>query len=190
MGSNVSDRGFMCPVCGFFGLSRPAVNAGGVGCLEPCVCCGFEEGFDNLALVPGWTHESWREKWKSEGMKWWSPSFPPPSNWDPHNQLEYVESGGTDPQLKHEMGFICLVCGFRGLLSGPAVDPNDLRIGVGETCRCCGFQFRYYDRIKGWTYREWRNKWIVDGMQWWSEYWPPPAEWDPTEQLKRMNADA
>jgi len=74
----------ICPVCGYDELDEPAYK-GMRASLEICPCCGFQFGFDDQALHI--THEQWRQKWVTNGMKWRSSGIKPPANWNPQKQL-------------------------------------------------------------------------------------------------------
>jgi hypothetical protein len=80
--------------------------------------------------------------------------------------------------------FVCPVCGYRGLSEPP-------RDGDGgssdEICRSCGFQFGHSDDLEGFTYEQWRQRWIDRGMPWDSaSIRPAPADWNPTAQLAAL----
>lgn len=77
----------------------------------------------------------------------------------------------------------CPVCGFMlDFQPWDGASPSD------EICPCCGMQFGYYDATPNGAsgrlaiYREWRQRWIDDGMKWTGET-PPPPNWNPREQL-------
>jgi len=78
------------------------------------------------------------------------------------------------------MSYICPVCGFPKLEE----DPN--YIASFEICPSCFFQFRVDDDDKGYTYEQYRQKWILEGMIWGGGHSKPPAGWDPKEQLKNL----
>ncbi|UPY81067.1 hypothetical protein FH581_022705 (plasmid) [Leptospira weilii] len=80
------------------------------------------------------------------------------------------------------MTYICLVCGFNELEEQPYVNNS----GSYEICPCCGFQFGVSDDDAGFTHDNWRQKWIFEGMKWWSRGSHSPPNWDPKEQLKRI----
>lgn len=74
---------YICPVCGWNGLSREAYINGSQS-YEICLCCDFQYGYDD---DKGFTHEEWREKWIKEGMKWDWGRKKPPEGWNPEKQL-------------------------------------------------------------------------------------------------------
>jgi hypothetical protein len=55
-----------------------------------------------------------------------------------------------------------------------------------EICPCCGFEFGVSDDDAGMSYAEWRERWIRDGMKWWSPSHPAPARWSAKRQLARL----
>jgi len=85
----------------------------------------------------------------------------------------------------------CPVCGYT-LWFSPWVDENP----SDEICPSCGIQFGYDDAQQGEDfsqrsaiYMRWRNKWIQDGMPWFSQSMGKPDNWNPNEQLKRIKRD-
>jgi hypothetical protein len=80
---------------------------------------------------------------------------------------------------------ICPVCGFPGLIEEPRSPRTE---GASyEICPSCGFQFGVTDDDRGVSYEQWRQQWIDRGMPWDSQgIEPPPAGWDPEEQLRRL----
>lgn len=87
--------------------------------------------------------------------------------------------------------YLCPVCGYDGLFDPPwrGDSPSD------DICPSCGIQFGYHDAAGGdlvrrqEIYREWRERWIEQGMPWHSaSVEPPPANWDPTVQLRRVTS--
>lgn len=82
---------------------------------------------------------------------------------------------------------ICSVCGYKlGFLSWKNGSPAD------EICPSCGIQFGDDDMAGGnlekkkEIYVKWREKWVKDGMQWFSKR-PKPLNWDPIQQLKSLH---
>jgi len=79
---------------------------------------------------------------------------------------------------------VCPVCGSDGLLEKP-------RSVIGspsyEVCMCCGFEFGYHDDSQGYTYRDWRTRWIGKGTRWCCEdIEPRPLGWDAEQQLMNL----
>jgi hypothetical protein len=79
--------------------------------------------------------------------------------------------------------FRCPVCGYAGLTEEPRTPTSG---GSYEICWSCGFEFGVTDDDEGYTYEQWRRRWIDRGMPWESSSLrPPPDGWDPREQLRR-----
>ena len=79
----------------------------------------------------------------------------------------------------------CPVCGYPGLTEPPR-SPNSGG-GSYEICSSCGFEFGVSDDDRGFTYNDWRQEWVANGMPWRSEGIEPlPAGWDPQAQLQRL----
>jgi hypothetical protein len=82
---------------------------------------------------------------------------------------------------------ICPICGYPDL-----TDPPRSAVTAGgsyEICPSCGFQFGVTDDDVGYSYEDWRSRWIDDGMRWESaEIRPPPDGWDPVAQLRNIAA--
>jgi hypothetical protein len=75
----------------------------------------------------------------------------------------------------------CPVCGYPAL-----AEPPRSRSGGGsyEICPSCGFEFGVTDDDRGFSYAEWRQRWVESGMPWSSEgIEPHPTDWDPGAQL-------
>lgn len=81
------------------------------------------------------------------------------------------------------MNYECPVCGYPSL-----VDPPHSPTGGAshEICPSCGFEFGYTDDSEGFTYEQWRNDWIANGMPWNGIGIRPPLEWDPVQQLRAV----
>jgi hypothetical protein len=78
-------------------------------------------------------------------------------------------------------GYTCPVCGYPELGEPPRSPSGG---GSYEICPSCGFEFGVSDDDLGFSYDEWRQRWIALGMPWESsEVRPPPAGWDPLRQL-------
>jgi hypothetical protein len=85
------------------------------------------------------------------------------------------------------MTYMCPVCGY------PSLDepPRSPTSGGGsyEICPSCGFEFGVTDEDKGYTYDEWRARWIAHGMPWNSiGIEAAPERWDPRRPLARLQA--
>ena len=82
--------------------------------------------------------------------------------------------------------FTCPVCGYPDLSEEPRTAETG---GSYEICWSCGFEFGVTDDDKGFTYSEWRERWIEAGMPWTSApYRPAPKGWDPRRQLDALLA--
>ena len=68
---------YMCPVCGYGGLRRPADD----GII--CPCCGTEFGYSDATK----SHAQLRSEWLMSGGRWYSVVTPPPSGWNLNKQL-------------------------------------------------------------------------------------------------------
>ena len=78
--------------------------------------------------------------------------------------------------------YVCPVCAYPDLDDPPrqAGSPSD------EICPSCGFQFGYTDDDSGYTYAEWRRKWVAEGMPWSEIGIEEPPGWDPGSQLANV----
>lgn len=79
--------------------------------------------------------------------------------------------------------YLCPVCGYPELVEPPRSE----RTGGGsyEICPSCGFEFGVTDDDEGFSYEEWRRRWIARGMPWDSAaIRPAPVGWNPAQQLK------
>lgn len=75
---------------------------------------------------------------------------------------------------------ICPVCGYPGLSRAAYRPSGEPSHGI---CRSCGFEFGYTDDDRGFTFEQWREKWIAGGMMWRTRRGGPPPGWDPRKQL-------
>jgi hypothetical protein len=80
--------------------------------------------------------------------------------------------------------YMCLVCGFPDLDEPPR---DEAGVPSYEICPSCGFEYGFDDDHSGFTYAQWRAKWIEDGMQWWSSAHEPSAGWNAAKQLKAID---
>jgi len=75
----------------------------------------------------------------------------------------------------------CPVCGFPDLHEPPVGQDGS---GSYEICPSCGFEFGVSDDDLGFTFEEWRRRWIALGMPWDSaDIRQAPAGWNPVSQL-------
>jgi len=86
----------------------------------------------------------------------------------------------------------CPACGFP--LDEPAwVDPDAPGGGSQKICQSCDIQFGYEDAAGGdparrrQLWREWRERWVADGCPWRGAS-PPPDDYDPKRQLRRVDS--
>lgn len=78
--------------------------------------------------------------------------------------------------------FICPVCGYDKLYEAPYIDG----CASFNICPCCGTEFGYDDFTI--SHSILREKWIADGMIWWSKNLLPPDGWDTQQQLKNLSS--
>ena len=89
------------------------------------------------------------------------------------------------------MSFVCPVCGYPGLYESPYYSEGG---GSYEICPSCGIQFGYSDGAGGnvdkrrRVHQEWRRRWVERGMPWHGVGRKSPPDWNPQEQLKRVDA--
>lgn len=73
---------------------------------------------------------------------------------------------------------ICPVCGYDKLYQ----ESYNRGTPSFEICPSCRFEFGVTDYDMGFTFGQWREKWIKEGMKfWWKE--DEPKNWDPKRQL-------
>ncbi|MDX8366579.1 hypothetical protein [Cytobacillus sp. IB215665] len=78
---------------------------------------------------------------------------------------------------------ICPVCGYDELLE-PAYIMD--KYPSYEICPSCGFQYGYSDDNDGYSFEDYRKKWIEEGCNWYSKARKQPDNWNPKDQLKRI----
>lgn len=82
---------------------------------------------------------------------------------------------------------LCPCCGYK--FDGSIYDDETGEIGEDyNICPSCGFAFSVTDIDKGFTFTEWRHKWISEGMNWWSKR-ENESQWNPIEQLKVIGVE-
>jgi hypothetical protein len=86
---------YVCPVCGFPGLTEPPRTPDSGASYEICPSCGFQFGFDDES--EGIDYATWRGRWVAEGRPWRSRN-PPPADWDPVAQLRALEAQGQSDE--------------------------------------------------------------------------------------------
>lgn len=78
--------------------------------------------------------------------------------------------------------FVCPVCGYDKLIEKPY---NSYGCASFEICSCCGFEFGFDDVDQGFTFEEYRNKWVTQQFPWFSPQ-EKPENWNLLEQLKNI----
>lgn len=74
--------------------------------------------------------------------------------------------------------YVCPVCSYPDL-DEPAYD--SFGCASYNICPCCGTEFGYDDSTT--AHSDLREKWVSEGMQWWSKHKLKPNGWDPVRQL-------
>lgn len=74
--------------------------------------------------------------------------------------------------------YLCPVCGYSNLSDKPY---DEYGCPSYEICSCCGTEFGYDDNST--NHLALREKWISNGMNWWSKSIKPPKDWNPLLQL-------
>src|ERR1035441_1916495 len=85
---------FMCPVCGYDGLTKPAMNH------QICPSCGTQFGYSDAGPEPiAEIHSGLRAYWLNHGASWQSSVIPRPPNWNASAQLIKAGLGFDIPWL-------------------------------------------------------------------------------------------
>jgi transcription elongation factor Elf1 len=79
---------YICPVCGFDGLSEPPYDKQNQPSYEVCPCCGFEFGFDEQQTSD--KYNVFRSTWIKNGAEWFLPNKKP-KDWNLKKQLENLK---------------------------------------------------------------------------------------------------
>ena len=74
---------------------------------------------------------------------------------------------------------VCPVCRYPDL-DEPAYD--SFGCASCNICPCCGTEFGYDDSTI--AHSDLREKWVFEGMQWWSKHQLKHNDWDPVRQLE------
>lgn len=82
------------------------------------------------------------------------------------------------------MPYTCPVCGYPNLDEPPRSTTSGG--GSYEICPSCRFEFGVTDDDRGFTYEQWREKWVQEGMPWRGYDTPKPVNWDPVAQLRSL----
>ena len=80
----MTQKYYLCPVCGFDKLKEPPYNKVNQPSYEICPCCGFEFGFDSVDNQIAFT--DFRQRWIKNGAHWFMSKLKPES-WDFKKQL-------------------------------------------------------------------------------------------------------
>ncbi len=84
----MSEKYYMCPVCGFDRLKEPPYSSQKEPSYGICPCCGFEFGFDGannqIAFI------DFRQRWIKNGARWFIQELKP-KNWDLLKQLSSLK---------------------------------------------------------------------------------------------------
>ncbi|WP_340113320.1 hypothetical protein [Maribellus mangrovi] len=78
---------------------------------------------------------------------------------------------------------ICPVCGWDKLIQPPYNIYNEPSY---EICFCCGFEFGFTDANSGYSFIEWRKKWIESSYKF---YFPKnhiPEDWGQDMAIKQL----
>jgi release factor glutamine methyltransferase len=77
--------------------------------------------------------------------------------------------------------YTCPVCGYPDLNEAPRMRGGG---GSCEICYSCGFEYGVTDEDSGYSYDDWRGRWVRLGLPWTSAgIDPAPRGWDPVAQL-------
>jgi hypothetical protein len=83
----MSEKLYICPICGYPGLKEPAWgNDGKSPTFEICPCCGCEFGYEDARPEGA---KEFRKRWIATGGKWHDPTLKP-KNWDMKQQLKNI----------------------------------------------------------------------------------------------------
>ena len=80
----------------------------------------------------------------------------------------------------------CPACGYPDLDEPPRTGSGG---GSYEICDSCGFEYGVTDDDEGFTYAQWRRRWIAKGMPWEADgIAPRPVGWDPKAQVASLES--
>lgn len=89
--------------------------------------------------------------------------------------------------------YYCPVCGFFSEEFPVFEEDGNYSRSFGEICPSCSFEYGVTDDNDGYTYQQWREKWIKEGMKWGSilnskfpGIFKAPEGWNPIEQMKNI----
>lgn len=85
--------------------------------------------------------------------------------------------------MKKGPEYICAACGWRHLR-----EPQRSSSGgaSNEICPSCGFEPGFTDDEQGFSFEQWRLKWVQSGMQWFSKGVERPADWNAIVMLQGL----
>jgi hypothetical protein len=78
---------------------------------------------------------------------------------------------------------ICPVCGYDQLDEGPFTPEG---CPTYEICPCCGFEYGFDDESEGFTYSQFRQRWIARGYHWFDKE-ETPAGWDKAMMERQLS---
>lgn len=83
--------------------------------------------------------------------------------------------------------FLCPSCGYKFPVS--LYNKDGQFDSADEICPACGYQYGYTDINSGHSFKEWRKKWIDNGMQFKHQIANQDSAWDPIKQLKTIGVE-
>ena len=83
---------------------------------------------------------------------------------------------------KEELLPICPVCGYDKLDEAPF---DEFGFPTYEICSCCGFEFGFDDESEGYSYEEYRKKWIEGGFKFFNKS-KKPIDWSEEKMRKQL----
>lgn len=79
--------------------------------------------------------------------------------------------------------FTCAVCGWRHL---HAPQRSSSGGASHEICPSCGFESGHSDDDEGFTYEQWRERWVATGLPWCGKGIAKPRQWNPMKDLHAL----
>lgn len=102
----------------------------------------------------------------------------------PYLMIALLQQHAPRSEREEALLYICPVCGYPDLDDPPRSPSGG---GSYEICPSCGFEFGVTDDDQGFTYAQWRAKWVDAGMPWQGYDMPKPLDWNPVAQLQRLS---
>jgi hypothetical protein len=121
------------------------------------------------------------ERFDQEGMELWKDL-----QQELNGRYRVVYDSYRQGRILADPLYTCPVCGYPELDEPPRTQSGG---GSYEICPACGFEFGWTDEDQGYTYEQWRAKWIAEGMRWDRGQSVPPSGWDPVSQLRNIGVD-